>query len=103
MRSNFWEVALNGEAGVWVETDDQVHYTSFVGNMVISDGAPHEVRICRKSGIMYVFGDGTLRSQASSLSNLATLPPSASKTSVCTSFGRNDLVGTLENVCVGAL
>ncbi len=103
MHSNFWEVSLGGQAGIWVETDDQVHYTLVVGPMVINDGAPHDVRICRKSGIIYVFADGALRSQASSLSNLATLPPLASKTTVCTSFGRKALVGTLENVCVGAL
>ncbi|MDF3072296.1 MAG: hypothetical protein K0R38_7897 [Polyangiaceae bacterium] len=104
MHSKFWEVALlaNG-AGISVETDDQVSYTSFVGPMKVNDGAPHEVRVCRKSGVIYVFADGTLRSQAASVTTLTTLPAFASKTTVCTSYGRTALVGALENVCVGPL
>jgi hypothetical protein len=104
MHSKFWEVALlSDQEGISVETDDQVHYTSFVGPMVISDGAPHDVRICRKSGTIYVFADGSLRSQAESLASFATLPAFASKTTVCTAYGRTALDGTLEDVCVGAL
>jgi hypothetical protein len=104
MHSKFWDIRVRASGtGISIETDDQVNYTSLVAPMTIDDGAPHEVRICRKSGVIYAFADGTLSVQGASLTSFETLPSFASKTSVCSAFGTVTLDGTLEDVCVGAL
>jgi hypothetical protein len=105
MHSKFWDIRLRSNGtGLSVELDDQANYTSFVAPMVVNDGVPHEVRVCRKSGRVYAFADGKLSAQAVSATNLATLPAFATSTSKCgAEDGTVTLVGTLTNVCVGAL
>jgi hypothetical protein len=104
MHSKFWDVRVRAAGtGFSIETDDQVSYTSLVAPTNISDGAPHEVRICRKSGVIYAFSDGILDVQGASLASFGALPAFAQKTSVCGGFGTVTLDGTLADVCVGAL
>ncbi|RYZ02595.1 MAG: hypothetical protein EOO73_31095 [Myxococcales bacterium] len=105
MHSQFWDIRLRGGGtSISVELDDAVNYTDLTAPMVINDGGAHEVRVCRKSGHVYVFADGELVTDAEDAAEFTTLPPLATKTTLCTSLdGTIALDGTVADVCIGAL
>lgn len=105
MRSMFWDIRLRGGGtSISVELDDGANYTDLTAPMVLNDGAPHEVRVCRKSGHVYVFADDELVTDGANATAFETLPALATKTTTCTQLdGTITLDGTVSNVCVGAL
>jgi hypothetical protein len=105
MRSRFWDIRLrNGGTSISVELDDASNYTDLTAPMVINDGAAHEVRVCRKSGHVYVFADGELVVDGPNATAFTTLVPLTTKTTQCMSLdGTVTLDGTVSDVCIGAL
>lgn len=110
MRGKFWDVRLapvdGGTSSFSIEFDDGANYTSFVAKAPASlnDGNPHDLRVCRKSGTVYAFSDGVLIGSAASKAAFTTLPALTSLTTTCKAYdGTVNLVGTVEDICVGAL
>lgn len=105
MRSKFWDIRLRGGGtSISVELDDEVNYTALSAPMVVNDGAAHEVRVCRKSGHVYVFADGGLITDSANATLFTTLAPLATKTTLCNGWdGTVALDGTVSDVCIGAL
>lgn len=110
MRGKFWDVRLapvdGGTSSFSIEFDDGANYTSFVAKAPASlnDGNPHDLRVCRKSGTVYAFSDGVLIGSAASKAAFTTLPALTSLTTTCKPYdGTVNLVGTVEDICVGAL
>lgn len=106
--SPFWDVRLGtlaNPAALAIELDDGgASYTNLSAFAPFNDGSAHDVRVCRKSGHVYAFSDGVLLADTANQTSFTTLPALATKTSVCGSQdGTVTLVGTLTNVCVGAL
>jgi hypothetical protein len=107
MHSKFWDVRMGPTAGgtaVSLELDDQTTYSSKSFVTPVNDGEPHELRFCRKSGQVHAFVDGALLGSFENTSNLASLAPVAVGTTHCMPYdGTVALVGTVADVCVGAL
>ncbi len=110
MRSKFWDIRLGktNESSVFsIELDDGANYTSFTASApLLNDGAPHDVRVCRKAGQVYAFADGQLIGKPTALSktNLNGLAALTTLTTTCNPYdGTVKLVGAVENICVGAL
>jgi hypothetical protein len=104
MRSKFWDVRLRGNGNLSVELDDETSYLNMVVPSIVNDGSPHEVRVCRKNGHVYAFADGQLLQDAPNATAFDTLPTLATGTTTCTARdGTVTLVGSVSDVCVGAL
>jgi hypothetical protein len=105
MHSKFWDIRLRaGTTGLSIELDDQMNYSGLIAPAVVNDGVPHEVRVCRKAGHVYVFSDGALVKDAENATSFTTLPALATSTTTCTALdGTVTLVGSVSNVCVGPL
>lgn len=107
MRSMFWDIRLGTTTDISslsIELDDDTNYVDLIAPVTLNDGTPHEVRICRKAGHVYAFSDGTLIGDTPNETSLVSLPPLATKTTTCTSTdGTAPLVGSVTDVCVGAL
>jgi hypothetical protein len=103
--SQFWDVRMRPAGALSVELDDNVSYTDLLAPVTVNDGNAHEVRVCRKATHLYVFADGQLVADAPNASSaFTTLAPLATSTTTCTvRDGTVTLVGSLSDVCVGAL
>ncbi len=108
MHSKFWDLNMgtlaDGIGVLGVQLDDESEFTAFAAPVILNDGQPHEVRLCRKAGQVYAFSDGVLIGQAASTVSFTTLPALATLTTTCTPYdGTVALDGTVTGVCVGAL
>jgi hypothetical protein len=106
MHSRFWDARLRPDGSYSLELDDGTPaYVGVAVPGVLNDGAPHVVSFCRKAGTVYAFVDGQLGfSQASDVSLGPDLAALQTGTSPCVGFdGTVALVGTISDVCVGAL
>jgi hypothetical protein len=109
MHSKFWDIRIGkvtgGAIAMSIELDDGgANYTSFSAPAPLTDGNPHEVKVCRKAGQVYAFADGKLLASVPNQTPFSTLPALATLTTKCTALdGTVALVGTVTDVCVGAL
>jgi hypothetical protein len=103
MHGMMWDVRLSPSGVVGVEVDDGANYT-LIGGGDVNDGAVHEIRVCRIAERLYLDVDGVTVQDAENSTIIGGLVALETGTGPCVGFdGTVALVGTVANVCVGAM
>lgn len=100
----FWDIRLNANGTLGIETDDGSRYTAFSSSASVNDGSPHAVVVRRIAGTLSVTVDGAPSGSQGSTSSWGSLAALKNGTDVCVGFDTTvALSGSVTNVCVTPL